>query len=334
MSGATVVIESLDSYGQVRLRERFALSDAKRSFTIGRGVDADVTLDDEHAAALHASVEILPDGRVLASDLGSLNGIVAGAQRHHGVAGLELADGLLQVGRTRLRVRTARSSLAPEQLDQLRPASLLADPAWIAGAGAAMAGGQVVYNSWLGAPRDLAASAVTALATALLVVAVWVAFWGLLTRVMKGEWRWLRHAAILLGLAAIFAAVDGTLDLGWFMFSLPPWSSQFWWLAAVAIGAAIYLHLVQASSLSTRRAALIACLIPALVGGGRLWLAERSVVRDVNNIATRQRIFPPALRLSAADTMDNYFKRVTALREAADSRRKALVADEAAEDGK
>ena len=39
-----------------------------------------------------------------------------------------------------------------------------------------------------------------------------VAFWALLSRVMTGEWRWLRHAAIALCAMALLTAVDDVLD--------------------------------------------------------------------------------------------------------------------------
>ena len=330
----SVLIEILDSHGRVQSRERIALTDEKRTFTIGRAVHADVTLDDAHAAAMHASVEITADGKVRVSDLGSVNGVIVSGKRQRNIGStgdalnLQITDGLLQVGRTRLRIRTAHENLAPEKPDQLRPASMLHDPAWIAGFGALAGFAQLIYSNWLGAPRDLATLIVTTLSSAMLGAGAWVAFWALLSRVMQGEWRWLRHAAIFLGIAALFVAINGVLELGWFLFSLPQWSTRAAWVGAVAVGCALYLHLMHASNITARRAALIACLIPAISGGASQWVLDRYQQRDVNHIGTSLRIYPPSLRLGAAGAVENYFQSAAALRDVSDKKRKTTQADE------
>ncbi len=328
----TVLVEILGGHGRVLTRERVSLTGEHRVFTIGRSIRADVALDDAYAAALHVSVEITPDGEILVTDLGSANGIIVAGERHQNAQSLELADGLLQVGRTRIKVRTTHEDLAPEKSDQLRPSSILRDPAWIAGAGALVGGMQLAYGSWLAAPRDLATIIVTTLISGALAAGGWVAFWALLTRVMQGEWRWLRHAAIFLSVAALFVAINGVLELCWFMFSLPQWSTRAAWVGALAFGCALYLHLMHASSLTPRRAAWIACLIPALSGGAGQWVQARYQMRDVNYIATSVRIYPPSLRLRAASTVENYFQDSAALRDAADKSRKAIRADDEDDD--
>ena len=328
MSTETVLVEILGGHGRVQARERIALGGGQRAFTIGRSVEADFTLDDAYAAPLHVRVEITPDGKIFASDLGSVNGVLIAGKTHKGATALAIPDGTLQVGRTRLRIRTAHENLAPEKPDELRSASILRDPAWIAGAGALAGGMQLAYTSWLGAPRDLATVIVTTLVSGVLAAGAWVAFWALLSRVMQGEWRWLRHAAIFLGIAAVFVTIDGLLELSWFIFSLPHWGTRAAWVGAVAFGCALYLHLMHASNLSTRRAALIAIIVPALSGGTGQWVQARHQMRDVNHIATSVRIYPPSLRLRAAGTAEDYFRGTTALRDGADKTRKALRADD------
>jgi hypothetical protein len=328
MGNDTILVEILDSHGRVHLRERIALGAHKRAFTLGRAVDADVTLDDAHAAALHASVEITPEGRLLASDLNSVNGFIVSGKRHRGAQGVAIMDGLLQIGRTRLRIRTAHETLAPEKPDNLRPASILHDPAWIAGIGAVAGLAQLGYTSWLGVPRDLVTVLLTTLITAVSASSVWVAFWALLSRMLCGEWRWLRHAAIFLGVAAVFFAVNGVLELGWFVFSLPQWSTRAAWVGAIALGCALYLHLIHASNITPRRAAMVACIVPALSGGAGQWVQERLQMRDVNHIGTSLRIYPPVLRVRAAGAVEDYFQSAAALREAADHKRKSTRADE------
>lgn len=328
MSVETVLIEILDSHGRVQTRERVALTDGTRSLTIGRGVNADVTLDDAYAAALHVYVEVTPEGRILVSDPGSVNGIVVAGKRHHGAQNFELTDGAIQIGRTRLRIRSAHEALAPEKPDHIEPASLVRSPAFIAAAGGLVCVAHLAYSSWLGAPRDLATTVVTALISAMLAAGTWVALWALLSRVMQGEWRWLRHSAILLGVAAVFVTFDGLLDVGWFMFSLPQWSTRAALVGAIAFGCALFLHLTHASNISLRRAALVACIVPALSGGVGQWVQERAQMRDVNHISASLRVYPPSLRLRAAGSVDEYFGSAAGLRETADKKRKAMRDDD------
>ncbi len=334
MTTAIVVVERLDGAGRAVARDRIALVDAERAFTIGRSIHADVHLDDPYAAALHASVTLTADGRALLSDLGSVNGVVVGGNRQHGAQNVPVDGQVLQIGRTRLRLRTSDTDIAPEKPDgedgqaaswtvqnalsmnSLR-AALLA---------AAATSAQVAYASWFTAPRDLVATLAYGLATVAVFAAAWVAIWGLLTRVMQGEWRWLRHTAICLGGVATYTALEGILQFARFVFSSSAWTSVDIWLGLVALGAILYLHLRGASSLSGRRAAVVACIIPLVIGSAGHWFYFRNIVRDVNHIGAHMPIYPAALRLTAAEPLDKYFARMAALRQLADRKLKAAQA--------
>lgn len=332
MKSEPVLVECVDARGRVQWRERLQLDGDRRRFTIGRSVSADVTLDDDHVAALHAAVEIAPDGQVLIRDLGSINGILFAGKRHCGATGaataIEVGSRSFQLGRTHLRVRSAQETLPPEKPDHAQQASLLGHPLWLSAAGAAVVVAQSVYSSWLQAPRDLTSSIVSAIALTAVVMAGWVAFWALLSRVMRGEWRGLVHLAIAMCVSAAYIAVEGAIDIATFMLSLQSWAMPFGFLAVLAIGVSLYLHLVNASSLAPRRAAIVSVLLPALIGGGSYWLMERSQERNVNRIDADVRLYPPALRLRAAESADSYFKSVATLRDAADRRRQAVAAQD------
>ena len=327
-SADLVLVDVLDGHGRVTLRQRFALGPGRRTITIGRGLSADVTLDDPHAAALHASVEMSPNGGLLVTDLGSLNGLVIGHRRVAAAHAEALPDGQLQVGRTRLRLRSSREALAPEKIDAAQATSILRDPLWLAGLGGAATVAQTIYGGWLGSPRDLAVTIVGLLVAAAGIAAVWVAAWGLLTRILQGEWRLVRHAAIALGLGAALYAASGVLDLVWFMAALPGWANPATLLGVLTAGAGLYLHLMTAAHLTRLRAGLVACLLPALVWGGSLWVTGRSSARNVNHIAETHRIYPPALRLRAAESPDTFFARTKDLRDAALRHRSRLLAND------
>src|SRR5262249_37663185 len=128
MNAGRVVVEGLDGHGRVQWRERLALDENRRTFPIGRSIEADVTLDDPVAAETHVSLAVTPDGRIFANDPGSVNGLIICRKSLRGACDLEVPGNVLQIGLTRLRVRTAAERLEPERPYQLRPSPLLRDP--------------------------------------------------------------------------------------------------------------------------------------------------------------------------------------------------------------
>jgi hypothetical protein len=335
VSAETVLVEVCGVQGRVLARERVVLDAARRAFTVGRSVNADVTIDDDYAAPVHASIEVTPEGRILVSDLGSRNGIVVADKRRQGASGVELADGMFKIGHTRLRVRTARESLAPEKPDQIEAASLLRNPALVAAAAALICAAQLAYSKWLEAPRDLAAEIVKDLIFALLVGGAWITFWALLSRITQWVWRWSVHAAILLCVVAAAFVVEGILEFAAFLVGFPQSASRAAGVGLIAVAWALYLHLTQATSMSARSAVLTAVLVPALLGGTVLWIVQRELARDVDYIGAKLRIYPPELRLRPGAPVEAFFQGDAAgLRARADQKRAELPAFDGTPDSK
>ena len=325
MVAEPVVVEVLDSHGRVHARERLSLSGERHSFTVGRGTAADVILDDPFVAALHLAIEITPQGLFRVTDLGSVNGIVVRAKRHRRAQGLELPDGLVQVGRTHLRLRTARDALAAEKPDHAGGDSRASRVAYCGALACALFIG---YFSWLTAPWDPATEIAISVMKALPAAGAWIAVWALLSRVIVGEWRWINHAAILFGVFAGVMALDSVLDLAWFAFDLQrwPWRDPLLLIAAAAL--ALHWHLSQASTMKQRRIALVAVLLPAVAIGTATWTMTRSQNRNVNFIGATEKLYPPAFRLREGGTLDAYFNAAARLRDTADHRRKAMPGEE------
>src|SRR5712671_3690700 len=111
---AAMLIEVLDTHGRVQTRHR--LTGAGATCKIGRSLNCDIALDDAYAAAEHTAISLLEDGRVAITDLGSSNGTrinsEQGSQRLSN-ASATLGGAQLIVGRTRLRIRTYHTALAP-----------------------------------------------------------------------------------------------------------------------------------------------------------------------------------------------------------------------------
>jgi hypothetical protein len=323
-----VVVETLGSQGRLHARDRVPLTPEKPRLTIGRSPAADVILDDPYAAPLHASVEVAADGAILVTDLGTVNGIVIGGRRHRGAQKMPVPSGRLQIGRTRLRVRSTREEPAPEKPDHAAVFPEQGSPTLGAVAGGLACVAYVAYLAWLDAPRDVAASIAVMAIWAAFSAGLWISLWALLSRVMQGEWHWRWHCAILFIVVAVYALSEIALDLAWFAFSLPRWGSRDLIMGALALGAALYWHLIHASGAGRRRLALIAALLPATLAAGGFWLQSRVQDHNVNYIAVEPKVFPPALRLGKADGLRDYFEQATRLRASADSKLARVPAGE------
>lgn len=326
MSGESVLVECHDATGHLVWRERVRL-DESRALTLGRSVEADLVVDEEHAAPIHVRLEIQADGQVLASDLGSVNGIVVDGRRMRGADRLALPGNTLRIGRTRIRLRTARDAIAPEKPENGVSVSLLRHPAVVAGVGGLVIVGHGILSLWVTSPRDLAGDAALLLGMLAAATLTWVAVWALVSRILVRDWRFVTHAAILLGLAALAGLADDLLDLGWFAFSLPAWSMRSTWITGLASAACLYLHLRAASQIGRRGALVTAALLSVVVFGAAAWFKDRNHDRDVNHVDNGVQIYPPALRLRAASDPEAVLKRATALSAAADARRRALPSD-------
>jgi hypothetical protein len=328
MNARVVVVEVFDSRHTARSRKLILLSDTKRAFTIGRSVFADVSIEDDYAAAMHVRIDVSHDGLLQVTDLGSINGIRVGGTPHRAAASLPLADDLLHVGSTRFRIRVGEETLEPEKIYRSPTTILASQPALLCTAGIGFTLAQLTYTDWVSAPRDLIQTIFMSIAIAATCVAMWVAVWSVLSRIMVGEWRWFRHGAIALLVAVLFNMIEGSMDIVRFMLGWPIWKTQYVWFAVITLGVMLHLHLINASTLSWRRAAIAGYLIPAVLAVGGLWLWDRHSNRDVNMIEAQAPLYPPQLRLSKATEVSTFFKNADGLRIAADAKLKAALIDD------
>ncbi len=321
---AILMVETLDGHGRVVQRDRFE-TESRAPVVVGRGLEADVVVDDPHVAVRHAAIALDAQGCIKVTDLGSLNGVIVDGRRHKGARDLLVTRGTLQVGRTRLRVRSGAEVLPAERPDTGTSA--------LAGRGVALAAlgacaAIALYSVWLEAPPDFAPAAALALVGGATVSSVWVAAWALLSRILGGAWRWPAHAAIFFGVVAAVFVIGLALDLTGFAFALPraPWVA--WLLSGAGVAVALFLHIMQASSLRRRTAALCAILLPAAVGGTAHWASARSEAGDVNHIADDFSLYPPALRVRAAAASENFFSEAESLQQEADAGRRRIEAED------
>jgi len=322
---AVIVVEVVGAHDRVRARHRIAASGGEVRATVGRSAVCDIVLDDPFVAPIHARIDVDGAGNVLVSDLESVNGVEVGGLRLHGVERVPVPDGAFRVGRTRLRVRTAREVLAPEQADrggpprQARAAELK-----MLAAGFVMSLAAIAFEVWTNTaqPRELSTALVTMLLTVLALSGLWIALWALASRVAFGESRWVRHAATVFVTYAAVAAVALGIEvlngaLGWHL----PSSVAGPVLIGVAAAAALSSHLLNASPMRPQIAVAISIAIPAVILSAMLWMQARGESRSPSHIADRDRILPPALVLRRGSSLDDFAVAVADLKARADARR-------------
>jgi hypothetical protein len=324
---APIVVEVLDGHGRVQARHRLASVGSEAHCTVGRSVTCDVVLDDPFVATVHARITVDASGAVTVTDLGSVNGLEVAGRRLFGQEPVRLPDGVFRIGRTQLRVRTARDVIAPELVDPQAGV-----PAWLSrgieqrvvAIGLAVSVAAIVFDVWttVTRPRELSTSVVTVLLGALAIAGLWVVLWALASRVAFGESRWLRHATILVVVYASLELVGRAVQLvdGALGLHLP---SAIVRAVLVAIGVSVALagHLRNASPMRARTALAIGVVIPAIAVAAFLWLQLRSQERSPSYIADNDVMVPPALVLRRGTSFDGFIAELAELRARADAKR-------------
>ena len=324
LSQDIIIIECFDRNNRQIATERFAISDNQRAFTIGRSLSNDVCITDPYVAEQHTSVEITPDRRIIVTDLGSINGVLVNGKRHKDQNTIALSDNTFQIGQTHLKIRTSWEPLAPEKSNHWIATSISNNFVWFAVLAFIAFMLQTIYTTWLDTPRDLIGSSVSAVAASLGVAILWITLWALLSRIMIGQWRWLNHIAIGLGVTALMMLATDVYTLGWFAFDLPGYKDFDFAASVVATMILVYLHLRFASNASAKKVAVLAMLIPGIGFGATYWLQERSSAKNVNLLQSSIRVYPPSYRFANAEELENYFTNMSKLKEIADQKRDAL----------
>jgi hypothetical protein len=320
----TMLLEVFAPLGHSQWQRRFVGAGA--TCTVGRALTCDIVLDDDHAAAEHTLLTLQDDGRVAVKDLGSRNGTRVDGERIEGDASQTIEDGLLIVGRTRIRVRTLHAPLAPEVV--FRRDALQRHRTALALGGLALTLGFLAFNEWRTATDQSSRDIFVAILIAIGLIGVWVSAWGLLTRIGHGVWKLRMHAAIVTVAAGVALWCSWLLDAAQF-------ALQWRWPAALAgvitvaaVLAALYLHLRKATHLSRRVATIVAMSVPLLLGGAALWIGEQDSARDVNRIARGTTVFPPQIRVAGSMELDEFLRDANSLKREASRKRQASLADQ------
>ena len=319
------VIEVLDRDGQVRHSQRVMAWPLR----IGRALDNDLSLPDPHVAPHHCVLDMDAQGLALQA-LDTNNGVQLGSRRVR--AGERAAlpdDGTpldLVAGRTRLRLRRAGESLAPElPLAAAATRARRFGPATAAGVGVVLA---LVFGTWLDSDPDTFARSLGATAlTAVMGAAIWIALWSLLSKTFTRQTHAGWHLKVFL-LSSLAWLVVGVVP-GLIAFALSwPWVADFGFLAGYAVGAAaLYFHLlgVEPARPALMRSVAVAAFVVGI--GLTLWANHQRSDRFGADLYLSS-LFPPALRVAKPVPADRFVHDMAALQPVLDKKAKEAPSGE------
>jgi hypothetical protein len=286
---------------------------------IGRGYFNDVIVDDPYVAPRHLRVFRDEDGKLVAEDQGSTNGLFAdGGNRRQQRIVID-GDRPLRIGRTHLRIREASHAVAPERVS----ASATRARAWplALGLAAAVLALELV-SVWLGETTEPKVSRylLPPLILAILTLA-WTTAWAILTRIFAGQARFERHLVIALSALLAFSIYGDIADIGAFALSWRVLADYFYVGGWALFAALCFLHLREIGPARLKqKAGVVAGLAIAAVAAQTLaqselrgWVSQQSYLRDLK---------PPMLRIAPAQDNAAFFADALRLKAKLDRARK------------
>lgn len=349
------VLEILGADGHVRQ----SVPVAAWPVAIGRAVDNDVVLADPHVAPHHLKL-VRADAAAAATGTGAAglfaevgdtrNGIELAAQRGAEgttpprrldagtVARLDDlgAPALIEIGRTRLRLRLPEHALEPEL-----PLALPASDAPAAGrwrragpllAGALVLAALVVFQRWLEAePEHFRREAGAALLALAGTGAAWCGAWALLSRIFTRQARFGWHLRVFVGAGVAWLLVDGVASV--LSFALD-WTAlaDFAFVASLAVaGTALTWHLYAVEPARPRLARTLGVL--AAAGGIALamWNNHQRTDRLGNDLYLSH-LLPPSFRLAGTQPVDRFVDGLAALQPVLDRKARRAGSDDGGDD--
>lgn len=257
-------IEILDGKGGVIERlpvESFPIA-------IGRAYSNDVILNDPYVCPTHLAIGPDEEGRLIARDLNSVNGLRADP-REKRVPFLELHSGSeFLIGQTQLRYCSVDHPLAATLVDRENGKSRLYSPYVAVFAGAAIFL-LLCLDAYLSTvERATIATVVTEPLTTFAMLLIWSGLWALASRIIVSRFYFPQHVAIACGATAGFFAL--TFSSEWLEFFFP--FVPVIWIAglfgsAMVVAALVYGHLKFASALRRSSRFWAALSISAAMAG-------------------------------------------------------------------
>lgn len=295
---------------------------------LGRAYDNDFIVDDAHAAAHHASIDLDERGELLITDLGSKNGtIYRGARISKLVLG---GDSVVRLGHTRLRVRPADFPVAPELVDTTMHGWEGATPAVLGLLLIALFTG---LESWIGDVDSFQPiHYLLVIASGLAVGGLWSGIWALANRLFGAHARLGRHLFILgsgLFVIGIWRAASCVMAYAW----SAEWLTRYGNLMSIALACGmLFFHLWTIKPHHPRRFALVSAVL-MLAGSALVMMTNlQSSGRSADELYMSV-LLPPAVRQSPDHSLNAFLADAAGLKARADAARaRALKANDGSDD--
>jgi hypothetical protein len=242
-------IEILDAKGHVIERHGFEAW----PLNIGRAYSNQIILNDPYVCPMHLAIAPDEQGRLMARDLDSMNGLRDGGAEAR-VPGLELHSGTqFRIGRTLLRYCSIDHPLTPTALDRSEKVSRLVSPYTSIGVGLFVLA-MFCLDSYLSSiERVKFVNIISDPLPMISIVLGWAGLWALASRIVVSAFHFPQHLTI--AGTAIVANTSLRVFSEWleFLFPVVPvlWSTALFG-SGVILAALVYGHLGFASPLSRR----------------------------------------------------------------------------------
>jgi hypothetical protein len=311
--GAMIWVEVLSRHQDVLARHRCDIDDIR----IGRGYDNDVIVDDPFVAARHLRVFRDEDGRLVAEDLDSANGLYRGDETQRRSRVFIDGDVPLRIGRSHLRIRETGYAVAAERT------AVAAASSWkqALALGSALIGLELL-SLWLSETTEPKATRYfLPLLVLVALVLAWTSAWAVLSRIFSGQARFDRHLVIALGMLLVFSVYNEVTDAGAFALSWRVLADYAYVGAWLLFATLCFLHLREIGARHLRlKAGVVAALAATVIGAQTLaqsemrgWAIQQSYLHDLK---------PPMLRIAPAQTDDAFFADAKGLKAKLDRARK------------
>lgn len=283
---------------------------------LGRAYDNDFIVDDAHAAAHHASIDLDERGELLMTDLGSKNGtIYRGSRINQLVLG---GDTIVRMGHTRIRVRPADFPVAPELVDTTMHGWEGATPATI---GLLLIGLFTGLENWIGDVDSFQLiHYLLVIASGLGVGILWSGIWALANRLFGSHARFGRHLFILgsgLFVIGIWRAASCVMAYAW----SAEWLTRYGNLVSIMLACGmLFFHLWTIKPHHPRRFAT-ACSVLTLGSCVLVMMTNlQSTGRSADELYMSV-LLPPSVRHSPDHSTSEFFTDATKLKTRVDAAR-------------
>jgi FHA domain-containing protein len=286
--------------------------------SIGRGYDNHVILDDPYVAARHVRIFRDGEGRLVAEDLGSANGLYL--DRSKSRKPQLVLDGIkpIRIGQTLLRVRDAGHAVEPERPVGSERGALPVVAAIVLGV---LLLAINALMTWFAQTSEAHASDyLVPTLTMIGTVVAWVGVWALLSRLFSGRSHFLRHLLIAqAGLIAFWIYSEFAQVAS---FSLT-WSAVFTYgyvVSWIVLAAICFLHLREVGRTHLLAKGVVVGLL--LVVAIAVQTVQRSEAfansgrPNVNHV-----LMPPSLRLAPLRNEQAFFDDIAGLKAQLDADR-------------